>query len=183
MRHPLKKRYSVLAADPPWPFGDKLPSKSGESRGAERKYKVLTIPEICNFRLPPLEDDALCFLWRVAAMQEEALAVMRAWGFTPKSEVVWVKQAKVGGLVLAMGMGRYVRHSHEVCLIGTRNNGLRLVKDHGVRSVIFAPRGEHSAKPDAFYQLVDRLCEGPKVELFARRQWPGWICLGNEMKR
>jgi N6-adenosine-specific RNA methylase IME4 len=48
-------------------------------------------------------------------------------------------------------------------------------------SIFDAPRGEHSAKPDRFYEIVDAFAPGPVVELFARRQWPGWTCLGDQM--
>lgn len=176
-------QYSVLVADPPWSFNDSLP---GRARGAGKHYRCLSLGDIERFPLPMLADDALLFLWRVASMQDEALRVMKAWGFgAPKSEVVWVKLRKDAdpGSPL-IGMGRYVRNAHETCLIGARGRGLRLIEDHGVPSVIQAPRGVHSAKPAAFYDLVDRLCPSArKVELFARRHRPGWTCLGDELER
>lgn len=103
------KRYSVIVADPAWSFGDKLP---GKKRGAEKNYNVMSAEDICGMArgyapghaLGPyttalamcskrfrLADDALLFLWRVASMPQEALDVIRAWGFVPKSEIIWVK--------------------------------------------------------------------------------------------
>lgn len=163
----------IVLADPPWKFGDSLP---GKKRGASKHYPCMRTSEICALIIPPVANDALLFLWRVAAMQQEALDVMRAWGFTLKSEFVWVKSGR-------MGMGRYVRHEHEVCLIGTRGRGIDLIVDHGVRSVVFAPRGKHSEKPSFTYKLIERLVgdADPKVELFARRERPGWICFGDEL--
>lgn len=167
----------VLVADPPWLFGDKLP---GGGRGAVKHYPCLPVGEICTFPLPPLADDALLFLWRCAAMQAEALAVAESWGFVIKSEIVWRKVGASGQP--RIGMGRYVRNAHEVCLIGSRGKGHRLIANRAVPSVFDAPRGEHSAKPDAFYELVERLAgDGPRVELFARRRRPGWTCMGNEV--
>jgi N6-adenosine-specific RNA methylase IME4 len=166
---------AVLVADPPWRFGDKLP---GPGRGAEKHYPTLSVGELCSFPLPPVADDARLLLWRVASMQDEALAVARAWGFTVKSEVVWLKRTVNGKRWF--GMGRQVRMEHEVCLIATRgrpNNPRR--KD--VRSTFEAAAGRHSAKPEAFYDLVESLYAGPYVELFARRHRPGWTCLGNEL--
>jgi N6-adenosine-specific RNA methylase IME4 len=168
----------VLCADPPWSFGDSLP---GPSRGAVKNYKVLNLNDIKRFPLPKLADDALLFLWRVAAMQEEALAVVRAWGFVPKSEMVWIKTAKDGAGTLAFGMGRYVRHCHEVCLIASRGRGVRLIRNHSVRSVFEAPLSKHSEKPEQFYRLVETLAEGPYVELFARKNRVGWECYGDEL--
>ena len=175
-------RYRVITADPPWSFGDKLP---GPGRGAEKHYSVISTDDICAFPLPPVEDDSLLFLWRVSAMQEEALRVVRAWGFVPKSEIVWVKTSgkpTVLGPNLAFGMGRYVRASHETCLVCARGRASALVRDHSVRSVFFAPRQEHSRKPEEFYGLVERLAPGPYVELFARHRRPGWTQFGDELE-
>lgn len=166
----------VLVADPPWSFGDKLP---GNGRGAEKHYVVLNQAGIEAFPLPPIADDALLFLWRVSSQPEEATRVARAWGFTPKSEMVWLK--KTPGGKVHFGMGRYVRLSHEVCMIATRGKGLRLIRDRAVRSVFEAPTGRHSEKPEAFFDLVERLAPGPYVELFARRERAGWSCFGNEL--
>lgn len=80
-------------------------------------------------------------------------------------------------------MGRYVRLCHETCIIATRGQGLSFIKDHGVPSVIRAPRGEHSAKPEEAYNLVERLCEGPRLDLFARRNRLGWSSYGDEIGR
>jgi N6-adenosine-specific RNA methylase IME4 len=164
----------VLVADPPWKFGDKLP---GKGRGAEKHYPCMSVDELVRFPLPPLADDCLLLLWRVAAMQQEALDVMRAWGFTLKSELVWIKETKTGKR--HFGMGRYVRAEHEVCLIGVR--GRVAVADRGIRSTFRAQVGRHSEKPGAFYELVERLHPGPYAELFARRARPGWDCHGNEL--
>lgn len=165
----------TLVADPPWRFSDRLP---GPKRGAAKHYSCMSVDDICAFPLPPLADDALLFLWRVASMQAEALRVMRAWGFSLKSEMVWVK-TRDNGEGLAMGMGHYVRASHEVCLIGRR--GKALVNDRSVRSVFFAPRGRHSAKPDVFYDRVSQLTLGPRAELFARKNHVGFDAFGDQV--
>lgn len=161
---------------------DKLP---GNGRGAEKHYGVLSVEDICRFPLPPLVDDALLFLWRVSSQVEEAYQVVRAWGFTPKSELVWVKTTKDARLdeeapALAFGMGRYVRAAHETCIVAAKGKATSLIRDHAVRSVFYAPREEHSKKPEAFYDLVERLAGGPYCELFARRQRPGWQCYGDQ---
>jgi N6-adenosine-specific RNA methylase IME4 len=166
--------YRVLVADPPWKFDDRLP---GPSRGAERHYPCLSVPELVTFPLPSLAEDALLFLWRVASMPRAALDVAEAWGFTVKSEIVWVKQTKGGKRWF--GMGRTVRAEHETCLVATR--GRPQVRSRSVRSTFTAPVGRHSEKPEAFYALVEQLTTGPYVELFARRSRAGWTCLGDEL--
>lgn len=163
----------VLCADPPWSFGDKLP---GVSRGAAKNYAVLGLDAIRAFPLPPLAPDAWLFLWRVSSQVEEAYSVVRAWGFTPKTEIVWEKLTSGGKPWF--GMGRYVRASHETAIVAVRGRPKPLVRN--VRSRFAAPAGRHSEKPEAFYDLVEQLAAGPYVELFARRQRPGWQCLGDE---
>lgn len=170
-------RARVVVADPPWPFKDRL-TMAKTKRGAESNYAVMTVDQIAAFEMPyAVADDALLFLWRVSSMQAEALRVMEAWGFDQKSEIVWEKLTAKGKR--AFGMGRYVRMAHEVCLIGRR--GRAKVRDRSVRSVFSAPVGPHSQKPDAFYDIVERLSEGPYVELFARRRRPGWLSYGLEL--
>jgi len=169
-----RKKFRVVLADPPWPFRDGLP---GPGRGAASHYRTLSIADLCAYPLPPLEVDCTLFLWRVAAMQQEALEVMAAWGFVPKTEVVWVKRTATGQRWF--GMGRTVRAEHEVCLIGTR--GRPVTRDRSVRSTFEAAAGVHSRKPDCFYGVIEALRQGPYVELFARRPWPGWTSLGAQL--
>jgi N6-adenosine-specific RNA methylase IME4 len=169
--------FRTICADPPWRFSDKLP---GKGRGAAKHYKTMTLDEVKAY-LPglhlPVADDALLFLWRVSAMAEEAYEVVRAWGFEPKAELVWVKTEQSG--VRHFGMGRYVRNGHETCIIARR--GRPVIRDKSVRSVFDAPIGPHSAKPDKFFELVERLSEGPRLELFARRPRIGWTVMGDEL--
>lgn len=178
----------VLLVDPPWKFRDKLP---GNGRGADKHYQTLTLHELALYPLPQLDDDAILLLWRVAAMPLAALALAKAWGFAPdKGEIVWIKTSgafaepdDVGELPaarLAFGMGRIVRGAHEVCLVCTR--GRPVIRDRSVRSVFFAPRLEHSRKPDRIYQIAERLSAGPYVELFARRARKGWTQYGNQLE-
>lgn len=170
-------RHRVIVADPPWRFGDRLP---GASRGASKNYRTGDVSYIVRaYNVAAMTaPNAVLFLWRVSAMPGEALDVMRAWGFTPKTEIVWRKLTKSGKPWF--GMGRYVRATHETCLIGVR--GRCFPKSRSVRSMFEAPVGAHSAKPDRFFEIVEELYDGPYLELFARRSRPGWTCLGDELR-
>ena len=137
----------------------------------------LSVPELCAFPLPPLADDCTLFLWRVASMQQEALDVMAAWGFTLKTEIVWLKRTTTGKRWF--GMGRTVRAEHETCLVGTR--GRPVTRRKNIRSTFEAVVGQHSEKPAMFYDLVEALRDGPYVELFARRRRAGWTSLGDQV--
>lgn len=168
------KPASVIVADVPWKFSDSLP---GKGRGAAKHYPCMSVRDGVRFPLPPIADNAALFFWRVSSMQSEALRIVDAWGFELKSELVWLKLTKTGKR--HFGMGRYVRNEHETCLIATR--GRMPPKLKNVRSCFGAVAGEHSAKPDAFYDIVESLYNGPYVELFARRERPGWTTFGNEL--
>jgi N6-adenosine-specific RNA methylase IME4 len=169
----------VIVADPPWQFSDKLP---GDSRGAEKNYACLTKHDIRDIVHDASLGHGNCvlFLWRVAAMQPDALDVAAASGFDVKSELVWEKLTKHGKP--HFGMGRYVRASHEVCLIAVR--GRAFPECRSVRSRFAATVREHSRKPDAFYAIVERMYPSSrKVELFARQRRDGWECHGNQLDK
>jgi N6-adenosine-specific RNA methylase IME4 len=169
----------LIASDPPWDFRDGLP---GATRGAANNYHTLSLAEIVRYPLPPIADDALLLLWRVAAMTSEAITVARAWGFEPKAELVWVKLATGGEGKLHFGMGRYTRGSHEVCMICAKGKAHALIQTHSIRSVFFAEVGKHSQKPDEFYRIAEELFPGPRVELFARTRRDGWQQFGLELE-
>lgn len=169
-------KYRVIVADPPWQFSDKLP---GKGRGAAKHYDTLTLYRLCQLELPPIADDAHLFLWRVSSMQAEALMVAVAWGFTVKSELVWLKRTRLGKR--HFGMGRHVRMEHEVCLICTRGKGAGIA-NKGQRSTFEAPIGVHSQKPAEFFRIVEGLCTAtPRLELFARSARPGWTTIGDQV--
>lgn len=172
-----KELCRVLLADPPWLFGDRLP---GKKRGASKHYDCLSVDQIARFPLPPLADDAVLVLWKVAAMPDEALFVCRAWGFKPKAELVWVKTKRGGLRVPRLGMGRQVRNCHETAIIATRGCGAERLS-MSEPSVVFAERAQHSRKPDAAYALLERLYPGPRVELFATIERAGWSCFGSAL--
>ena len=173
--------YKVIVADPPWNFADKLP---GTRRGAAKNYACLPTREICRFPMPPIADDATLFLWRVASMPQDALDVVRMWGFVPKTELIWLKKTVEGNRWF--GMGRTLRAEHETCIVATR--GRPQVVNHSTRSTftsdfegLSAPAARHSEKPEKFYEVVESLLAGPYVELFARRRRDGWTCLGDQL--
>lgn len=177
--------YRVLLVDPPWPFGDKLP---GNGRGAEKHYRLMSMEELYAYidQLPELGPDCVMFLWRVASMQQEALNLAKAWGFVVKTEIVWRKTTKNGKR--AFGMGRITRAEHETCLVCVRGRPKVLRRD--VRSCfdteepegLFEARvGQHSAKPEAIYEIIESLFPGPYLSVFDRRQRRGWRCIGDEV--
>ncbi len=103
------------------------------------------------------------------------LRVMEQWGFTYKMTIVWLK---IKNGKPQIGLGNYFRHAHELCLFGVRGRCPAL--NHALPSFFWAERREHSEKPEELQNLAQQLSPGPFLEMFARRQRPGWVPYGLE---
>jgi N6-adenosine-specific RNA methylase IME4 len=57
------------------------------------------------------------------------------------------------------------------------------IKAHDVRELIVSPRRKHSQKPDEQYERIERLVDGPYLEMFARQRRPGWVAWGDEVDK
>ena len=125
-------------------------------------------------------DNCALFMWAVMPQLPEALKVIKAWGFEYKTcAFVWVKTTKDGDR-FATGMGYWTRANAELCLFATKGSPKRLNAD--VKQVISSPRMEHSRKPDEAIERIERLLDGPYLELFCRRPRDGWVGWGNQLK-
>jgi N6-adenosine-specific RNA methylase IME4 len=127
-----------------------------------------------------VEPTAHLYLWCPNALLPEGLAVMKAWGFTYKSNIVWHKVRKDGGSD-GRGVGFYFRNVTELILFGVRGKNARTLAP-GRRQVnlLGTRKREHSRKPDEQYEIIEACSRGPFVELFARGIRKGWIAWGNQ---
>ena len=114
------------------------------------------------------------------ALLPEGLAVLAAWGFEYKSNLVWHKVRKDGGSD-GRGVGFYFRNVTELLLFGTRGRNARTLAP-GRRQVnlIATRKREHSRKPDEQYRLIEACSPGPYLELFGRGVREGWTVWGNQ---
>lgn len=173
MHNPLPEgRFGALLVDPPWSFRTYSKTNVAPARG-EQPYDVMSLEDI---KALPVADvaapNSLLFMWTVSHLQAAAIEVAEAWGFKPVSiAFVWDKGR--------MGMGYWTRQEVEICHLFKRGKPSR--KSKGVRSVIRAPRREHSRKPDEQYGRIESLVDGPYLELFARQAWSGWSAWGNQV--
>lgn len=173
--------FKIIVADPPWSFGDKLSKmKDQTQRGADSHYSTLDLPAILALPVAQIADDAaLLGLWVPSSMLRDGLDVMSAWGFEQKQVWTWVKQSKSGKM--ACGMGRLARNATENMLVGVRGRIYADLADRSTRNVFHAPNEGHSRKPDIVQDALDRMFPtGRRLEMFARRDRPGWTCVGNE---
>jgi N6-adenosine-specific RNA methylase IME4 len=164
------KRYRTIYADPPWQYDNKATRSNVESEYAG----TMSVDEICELPVRALlEDDAHLHLWTTTSFLPFAFGVIEAWGFEYRSELIWIKPQ--------MGIGNYWRVSHEILLLGIRGNA-KSFNEHEHPSWLSHDRLEHSQKPQKFRQLVERVSNGPYLELFGRRQIPGWTVFGNQVE-
>lgn len=161
-------KYQVIYADPPWQYDN-----SGFNESAENQYPTMTIDEICVLPIESLcTDESILFLWATNPLLEDALKVMRAWGFAYKTNMAWIKDK-------ARGKGWFLKSKHELILIGTRKNTPHPAER--LDSCFEANRGDvHSRKPECVYGMIEAMYPGKKVELFARQTRKGWTVWGNE---
>lgn len=182
--------FKAVLADPPWNFVTRWAQArtTGKNGGGDRrpKYDLMTTDEICALPVPDLSDEnCVLFLWACWPNILDAFRVIEAWGFTYKTcAFAWMK-ANPRQIDLFredadahVGLGYWTRANSEPCLLATRGKPKR--KDAGVRQGIIEPRREHSRKPDCVHGRIERLVDGPYLELFARAPRPGWTVWGNE---
>ena len=174
------QQFRTILADPPWQFQNRTGKVAPEHRRLNR-YGTMTLDEI---KALPVEqvtaDTAHLYLWVPNALLPEGLAVMQAWGFTYKTNLVWHKIRKDGGPD-GRGVGFYFRNVTELVLMGVRGKNARTLSP-GRRQVNFlkTQKREHSRKPDEFYEIVESCSPGPHLEMFARGSRPGWTTWGNQ---
>lgn len=174
------RHFGTILADPPWQFQNKTGKVAPEHKRLAR-YGTMTLEDIKALPVVELaKPTAHLYLWVPNALLPEGLAVMAAWGFTYKSNIVWHKVRKDGGSD-GRGVGFYFRNVTELVLFGVRGKNARTLAP-GRRQVNYlsSRKREHSRKPDELYPVVEACSPGPFVELFARGSRDGWASWGNQ---
>lgn len=191
-----RDKYDIIYADPPWSYND-----SGCQGAAAKQYNTMSQEELYNLPIKRIcNKDAVLFMWVTYPKLQEALDVIRLWGFTYKSiGFQWVKlNKKASNLSLLQkitegapieeaifsqcfyGLGRWTRGNTEMCVIATKGKVSRI--DAAVPQLVFAPIGRHSSKPAVVRERIKQLMgDRPAIELFAREQVDHWDCWGNEV--
>lgn len=165
-------KYPIIYADPPWEYEK---GTTDPTREIANQYPPMPLADICALKVADLTTpDAVLFMWATNPLLPEAFEVLKAWGFTYKTNIAWDKEYGE--------MGYWVRSRHELLLIATRGNpptpptAERPVSVQHIRK-----DSEHSRKPDEFYALIERAYPTlPKIELFAKHPPNGWARWGNQ---
>lgn len=180
MRAVGNKKFGTILADPPWQFQNRTGKMAPEHKRLNR-YATMTLDDIKRLPVVDAADHpAHLYLWVPNALLPDGLAVMAAWGFSYKSNLIWHKERKDGGSD-GRGVGFYFRNVTEIILFGIRGKNARTLAP-GRRQVNYMStrKREHSRKPDEQYELIEACSPGPFLELFARGVRPKWTVWGNQ---
>ncbi len=162
-------KFEAIVIDPPWNYGREY---DPESSRVANPYPEMTQDELLKLEIPSANDSVL-FLWTTHAFLFDAKKLLDEWGFTYKATMVWNKEQ--------IGMGHWLRMQCEFCLVGIK--GKPKWNNTTWRDIISESRREHSRKPEKFYELVDDIVIGRKLEYFSRTARDGWEVFGNDIGR
>ncbi len=171
------RKYQIIYADPPWAYRN----MGNIQATANAHYPTMKNDDIC--RLPVREiaaDNSILFLWATFPKLQEALDVIKSWGFEYKTVgFTWIKKNKKGGNFF--GVGWYTKSNAEVCLIGVKGKAPKV--SNSISSIVETVRQRHSQKPHCVRDLIVKFCgDIPRIELFARTKSEGWDAWGNEVE-
>ena len=177
-------KYNVIYADPPWHYGSK--SAVNNSTGSDHKplsdhYNTMSLQELKDLPISNITDtDAACFMWVTDSHLDEAIAILKAWGFKYKTIAFnWVKTTSKGNY--CKNVAPWTMKSSEICLLGTKGAMTKHKKLNNIESLVIAERTKHSRKPNEVRLRIEKLFgDLPRLEMFARESATGWDVFGNE---
>lgn len=159
--------FHVISIDPPWPYGTEY---DPHGRRAANPYPEMSLEDIAGLEIPAA-DDCVLWLWTTHKFMRHSFGLLDKWGFRDVAILTWVKDR--------MGLGAWLRSQTEYCIMAVK--GSPPVQLSNQTTVIHGPLREHSRKPDAFYDLVNGLCVGAKLDYFSREKREGWAQVGNTL--
>lgn len=176
----LTGTFSTILMDPPWQFQNSTGKVAPEHKRLHR-YHTLKMPQIAALPVEKYASEkSHLYLWCPNALLAEGLQIMKAWGFTYKTNIVWYKIRKDGGPD-GRGVGFYFRNVTELVLFGVKGKMRTLAPGRRQVNVLAKQKREHSRKPDELYEIIERCSPGPYLELFARDRMPGWTQWGDQV--
>lgn len=172
-------QFGTVLADPPWRFSNRTGKMAPEHRRLSR-YSTMDLDQIKELPIPQLVlPNSHLYLWVPNALILEGLEVMKRWGFTYKSNIVWYKVRKDGGPD-GRGVGFYFRNVTELVLFGVRGSLRTKKRGRTQVNLLRTRKREHSRKPDEMYDIIEDCSPGPYLELFARHGRQGWQQWGDQ---
>lgn len=174
------EQFGTILADPPWRFSNRTGKMAPEHKRLSR-YSTMTLQDIMGLPVSSLAlPKSHLYLWVPNALIQEGLEVMKEWGFTYKTNMVWYKVRKDGGPD-GRGVGFYFRNVTELVLFGVKGSFRTLQPGRTQVNVIVSRKREHSRKPEEAYDIIESCSPGPYLELFARHHRDGWAQWGDSI--
>ena len=175
-----EKKYKTIYADPPWQFSNRTGKMAPEHKRLNR-YSTMKLEDIMQLPVSDAADEkSHLYLWVPNALLPDGLAVMKAWGFEYKTNIIWEKVRK-DGMPDGRGVGFYFRNVTEILLFGVKGDKNRTLQPGRSQvNIIRSVKREHSRKPDEVISLIENCSSGPYLELFARGDRDNWDMWGNQ---
>ena len=173
--------YDIVLMDPPWKYYG-----SGDKHAAAAKhYHCEPHEEIAQIS-PPLAKPGILFMWTTSAFMADAISLLEGWNLHYRGVAfVWVKTKADGTPIGAQGVRPSItKPLTEFVIAGSTEKKGRPLKLHSesVCQTIFAPRREHSRKPDETFERINLMYpNASKLEMYSRENRPGWQSWGNEV--
>jgi N6-adenosine-specific RNA methylase IME4 len=178
------ERFVTILVDPPWRFTNRTGKVAPEYKRLHR-YETMSLNEIKTLPVEALaQAKSHLYLWCPNALLHEALDIMKEWGFTYKTNIVWLKTRKDGNNPDGRGVGFYFRNVTELLLFGVKGSLRTLAPGRRQVNLIRSRKREHSRKPYEVYEIIEECSPAPYLELFARERIPSarWTQCGDEIE-
>jgi len=167
--------FDVVSVDPPWPYegeSKNITSFDSVGRRVANPYPEMSIEQIKAIELPLMEN-AVVLLWTTHKFLPDAFEILKEWNLDYKATLVWNKEK--------IGMGAWFRMQCEFCLVGIK--GKPYWENTTYRDIIIESRREHSRKPDSFFEMIEKITMGNRLEYFSREKREGWKVFGNDVNK
>jgi N6-adenosine-specific RNA methylase IME4 len=171
----LEGLFDVISVDPPWPYegeNKNVTSFDAVGRRVANPYPEMSIEDIKKIDMPLMEN-AVVLLWTTHKFLPDAFEILKEWNLDYKATLVWNKEK--------IGMGAWFRMQCEFCLVGIK--GKPYWENTTFRDILNEPRREHSRKPDGFFDMIEQITLGRRLEYFSREKRNSWEVFGNDVNK
>lgn len=171
----LEGLFDVVSVDPPWPYeaeNKNITSFDSVGRRVANPYPEMSIEDIKKIDIPLMEN-AVVLLWTTHKFLPDSFDILKEWNLDYKATLVWNKEK--------IGMGAWFRMQCEFCLVAIK--GKPYWENTTFRDILNEPRREHSRKPDSFFEMIEKITIGRRLEYFSREKRNGWEVFGNDINK
>lgn len=175
------KKYKTIVIDPPWPYRRTWgkASKAHRPNGVDvpMPYNQLSLEEIKAINITGIaSENCELYLWTTQKYLSEAFIVLKAWGYKYCQTIIWCKTPR------GIGQGGVYCPTNEFLILGRKGKMPNVKRINSTWFLTKRPHNSHSTKPDFFQDMIEKVTDEPRLEMFARRKRHGWDVWGNEVE-